>query len=65
MPEDSVILVSPSTMNGIVAERIEREVFLGEHPRRERQHFQLVRLPKLFQHPERTERARAVAVIKA
>jgi hypothetical protein len=46
------------------AERIDREIFLGEHPRRERQHLQLVRQPHLFQHPERTERACAVAVIE-
>src|SRR3954469_8601228 len=46
------------------AERIEREVFLGEDPGRERQHLQFIGKPHFLQHPERTERARAVAVIE-
>src|SRR4029077_4659927 len=46
------------------AERVEREVLLGEYPWRERQHFEVVGQPHLFQHPQRPERARGAASIK-
>src|SRR3954452_10066179 len=46
------------------AQRIEREILLGEDPRRERQHLQFVRELHLLQHPERTERARGVTMIE-
>src|SRR5207237_10929529 len=45
-------------------ERIEREIILGDHPRRKRQHLQFIRQSHFFQHPERPERAGCVAMVE-
>ena len=46
------------------AERIEREIILGKHPRRERQHLELIRPSYFLQHPQRPERTSGVAVVE-
>ena len=45
MPEDFVILVSPSIMKGMVPSGLMREIFLGKYARREWQHLQLIGSP--------------------